>query len=323
MSAPPQSPPSSAQSPQITPHGSFSQLSNHHRSTSFGPISESNKAISSGYPGYGGRDSRDARVSSVKQSNSRFLLGSYSGQTGLDVALAVGDAHRREAFSTHSLKVWNEHIKDVPKAKQNIIKKRTTSSISGHQAPDNVSKVISSILEIDNYIDGIPIPCTQEDELTYRQRFRSRRNTESESDNEGAMFRDDSNSFIVDCLSEPVLTILNSKGLALHEALDEQADCFENLSSKRRDRMFHAFGDVLVKADWMFDSEKDAAQKCEVTSNNVSKYIVHSDKPGKTSKSELARLDDGDAPDVSPFPSLRRIKSEARDQLPKLSTITT
>ena len=283
---PPQSPPSNTHSPQVTPHGSFSQLTQQQRGTSFGfSNAENNK--STGHP----RDSRDGRVSSINQGSNRFLLNGYSGQSALDVALAIEDAHRREAFSIHVAKVWN---------------KQADPTMTGIKKSD-VYNVMKSILQKeDNTYEKIPLPYTQENEVLYMQRddgFRPRRGTgtesESESDTEGAMFRDDKNSFILDCLSEPIPTILNPQGLALHETLDVQADSFQDLCQKRRPKVFSQLGEVFIRRDWMMNNTNATSQQDDANSAVVNP--VRSVR----SQSEI-QPDAGDT-----LPSLRRIKSEA------------
>ena len=278
----PQSPPSGAHSPQITPHGSFSQLTQQQRGASFGFHTMENKpAYSTAHP----RDSRDGRVSSVNQGSGRFLLNGYSGQSALDVALAIEDAHRREAFSIHVSKVW----------KKQII--RTTEKY----ITDADSCILRSVIQKHDTDEKVPVPYTQEDEVLYIQQvgFPPRLGTESESDTEGAMFRDDKNSFTLDCLSEPIPTILNAQGLALHETLDIQADAFQDLCLKRRPKIFAKLGEVFIRRDWMVNNKSGISENSEMVSmaaGSVQASCTESD----------TKLNAGDT-----LPPLRRIRSEA------------
>jgi hypothetical protein len=162
---------------------------------------------------------RENRMSSNNQNGSRFLLNTYSGQSALDVALALEDLHRREAFNLNTSQQWGKQqkrIKNCPKR------------------------------------ENLPVPWSYENEMSISNSLtRYRVGNDSESDIEGAMFRDDNNSFILDIMSEPVMTILNTNGLALHEELDIQAEIFLDYAPKRRLKVAASMIDVIEKADWM------------------------------------------------------------------------
>ena len=100
--------------------------------------------------------------------------------------------------------------------------------------------------------ENLPVPWSYENEMSISNSLtRYRVGNDSESDIEGAMFRDDNNSFILDIMSEPVMTILNTNGLALHEELDIQAEIFLDYAPKRRLKVAASMIDVIEKADWM------------------------------------------------------------------------
>jgi hypothetical protein len=191
------------------------------------------------------RESRDSRLSSLNQAASRFLLGSSSGQSTLDAAFALEDLQRKEAFSSHVSKTWASFT--------NAEKKQSRDVRASSQRPEKDKKCV------------LPVPYTQEHENEYcRQsggRVSPRMAAESESDIEGGMFRDDSNSFVLDVLSSPVLSILTAHGLALHEELDVQADAFVLFRRARNPRHAPQWESCCVFCDWC---PREMHAKCEV-----------------------------------------------------------
>lgn len=140
------------------------------------------------------------------------MLSTFSGQSALDVALAVEDMHRSDAFASHVAKLGP--IRGVGR-------------------------------------ESVPVPWSHEHDLSISKcRVRPGR-ADSESDVEGTMFRDDNNSFILDNMSKPVLTILNTEGLALHEELDIQAEQFLHFTPKRKVKVATSMTNVVDRPDWM------------------------------------------------------------------------
>ncbi len=194
------------------------------------------------------RESRDSRLSSLNQAASRFLLGSSSGQSTLDAAFALEDLQRKEAFAAHVSKTWASFT--------SAEKKQCREARAASQKPEK-EKDKPCVL---------PVPYTQEHANEYFRQSGGRVSprlalAESESDVEGGMFRDDSNSFVLDILSSPVLSILTAHGLALHEELDVQADAFLSLRRARSPRHAPQWESCCVFCEWC---AKETHAKCEV-----------------------------------------------------------
>jgi hypothetical protein len=275
-------------SPVATPHGSFSL-----------PTGLSNVSEKSGSYG-ANRDSRDNRLSSLNQAASRFLLGSYSGQTALDAALALEDVHRKEAFLAHVSKTSDAH----------------RAAGSGSSRVGHSPKLGAA--------GALPKPYTQECEVEFHKQVgpHTRRETESESDAEGDMFLDDMNSFLLDILSEPVLNITTACGLAMHEELDVQADDFRGLGPSLRQNMIGLWGSCTVNCDWFVAEDREGV-KLDANLEHE-RNTNEGDAPPPV---PIRRRSKSDVPKfaVPPEPvannglnQLRRMNSETGEKLPKL-----
>jgi len=284
--------PSARRSPAATPQGSFSVP---------GGVPYQSEKIGS----YGvNRDSRDTRLSSLNQAASRFLLGSHSGQTALDAALALEDWQRKEAFMSHVAKTW-----DTRPAHGGVVSRTERSKKK----------------------DAMPLPYSQECDVEFLRQAgtRVRRGNDSESDAEGDMFLDDINSFLLDILSEPVLDITTTRGLALHEELDVQADDFRGLGPKLRQNMILTWGNCTVVCDWFvpehqseakLDSIPDLSQNIEKAPPAPIRRRSKSDVPKPHAPQAPAEFTGAllQAAVATNGLQLRRINSEAHEQLPKL-----
>jgi len=282
-SAAPSSPVSSR-----SPAGSFSV-----------PVGMPNQSDKSGSYGVH-RDSRDMRLSSLNQAASRFLLGSHSGLSALDAALALEDSQRKEAFMSHVAKTW-----DAGGASGEATSRTERSRKNGHPS-------------------AMPIPYTQENELAFLREagVSTRRGGESESDAEGGMFLDDINSFLSDILSEPVLDITTTRGLAMHEELDVQADDFRGLGPKLRQNMIATWGNCTVVCDWFIPEHHD---EVKTDGSLESSQLMEKAPPApirRRSKSDVPKHQSETANAsqhaTAATSGLRRMNSETGEKLPKL-----
>ncbi len=291
------SPVNANQSPQATPRGSFSQQG--------GSFSHSDKSTAHA----GNRESRDSRLSSLNQAASRFLLGSYSGQTALDAALAVEDAHRKDAFLAHVARIWdathsagalpNEHATKVSRTREELKRVPIRQRLPMSYTPEHENEFVRSIPP--TALSGI-----------------------NETEAEGDMFVDDINSFLLDVMSEPVLNITTARGLALHEESDIQCDAFRGLGPGLRTVLGTKWGSCCVVFDW-FDLETPAATPIEGSSKSdvkkgptlvATRLRSKSDIPkhGAAEEEEAG----GGAGEAGPgLQAMRRINSDAQ-KLPKL-----